>query len=140
MQPEELVRRIFEVTDAGDYDAIDELFADDYVDHSAIGDITGREAFKDYIRMFRAALSDVHTEVRDFFTDADGELAAWNVRVTATHTGELNGIPATGKRIDIVSQNIGRVRDGRAVEHWSEGGMLQLLTQIGALPAPAVPA
>jgi predicted ester cyclase len=66
-----------------------------------------------------------------------GELAAWLVRVTGTHTGEMMGIPPTGKRIELVSPNIGRIRDGRAVEHWADQSMFQFLQQIGALEQPA---
>jgi hypothetical protein len=39
-------------------------------------------------------------------------MAAWNVRVTGTHTGDMMGIAATGR------------------------SMFQFLTQIGALPPP----
>jgi hypothetical protein len=70
---------------------------------------------------------------------AQGDLCAWLVRATGTHTGGGLGFPATGRRFETVSANIGRFRDGLAVEHWSEQGMFPMLTQIGVLPAPAGP-
>jgi hypothetical protein len=42
--------------------------------------------------------------------------------------------PATGKQFETVSANIGVVRDGKAVEHWSEGGVLAMLQQVGVIP------
>ena len=47
----------------------------------------------------------------------------------------MMGIPASGKSIELVSPNIGRVRDGRAAEHWADQSMFQFLSQIGAIPA-----
>ena len=66
----------------------------------------------------------------------DGETAGWLVRTTGTHTGDGLGFPATGKPFETVSANLGRLRDGMAIEHWSEQGMLPMLVQLGVLPAP----
>jgi predicted ester cyclase len=63
-------------------------------------------------------------------------MSSWVIHVTGTHTGEMMGIPPTGKPIDYVTANIGRVRDGRACEHWSDQGMFQFLSQIGVLAQP----
>ena len=60
-------------------------------------------------------------------------MAAWLVRTTGTHTGEMMGIPPSGRRIELLSPNIGRMRDGRAAEHWADQSMFQFLQQIGAL-------
>ena len=84
-------------------------------------------------------LPDVRCEVRNLF--AEGDLVGWTVHTTGTHTGDGLGFPATGKSFETVSANIGRFRDGQAVEHWAEQGMFPMLVQIGMLPAPgaAVP-
>jgi len=66
----------------------------------------------------------------------EGELAGWLVRTTGTHTGEGLGFPATGKPFETLSANLGRFRDGLAVEHWSEQGMLPMLMQLGVIPLP----
>jgi predicted ester cyclase len=61
------------------------------------------------------------------------------VRTTGTHTGDALGFPATGKQIDTLSANIGVVRNGKAVEHWSEQGMLAMLQQVGVVPQMGPP-
>lgn len=53
------------------------------------------------------------------------------------HTGDILGFPASGRRVETVTANIGRFRDGQAIEHWSEQGMLATLAQVGLLPAMA---
>jgi predicted ester cyclase len=139
MAYEDLIRRIFdEIINAGNVDAADELMTEDFVDHGPTGDLHGVEEFKQMVAMWRAAVPDVHCEVEGLFSD--GEMAAWLVRTTGTHTGEMMGIPPSGNRIELVSPNIGRMRDGRAAEHWADQSMFQFLLQIGAIPAPGAAA
>src|SRR3954470_1528992 len=136
MSNEDVIRRMFdEVINKGNLDVAGELFAEDFIDHGPGGDMHGVDTFKGLVAMWRDAVPDVHCEVQNVFSD--GEMVGWLVRTTGTHTGDLMGISATGKRIDTLSANIGRLRDGRAVEHWSDQGMFQMLTQIGVLQQPA---
>jgi predicted ester cyclase len=118
----------------GRLEIIDEVFAQDFVSHGPVGDIVGREAFKELVAQWRAAVPDVHCRVDTVITD--GDLAAWLVHTTGTHTGDQLGFPATGKEFATVSANLGRLSDGRPVEHWSEQGMLPMLIQLGVMPAP----
>jgi predicted ester cyclase len=135
MAHEELIQRIFdEIINRGNADAVDELMSEDFVDHGPMGDMRGREAFKQMVAMWRTAVPDVHCAVEGVFSE--GDMVAWLVRTTGTHTGEMMGMPPSGNRIELVSPNIGRVRDGQAVEHWADQSMFQFLQQIGALPAP----
>ena len=129
-----ILRMFDEIINGGNLDLADELFAEDYVDHGPMGDITGREAFKQMVAQWRSAVPDVHCEVENLFVE--GDLAGWTVRTTGTHSGDGLGFPATGKRFETVSANIGRVRDGQAVEHWAEQGMFPFLVQIGIIPMP----
>jgi predicted ester cyclase len=121
-----------EIINDGNLEAADELFAEDFVDHGPTGDIQGREAFKGLVAQWRSAVPDVHCTLENIIID--GDLAGWLVRTTGTHTGDDLGFPATGKSFETVSANIGRFRDGLAVEHWSEQGMLSMLAQLGLMP------
>jgi ketosteroid isomerase-like protein/predicted ester cyclase len=135
---EAVLRRMFdEIINQGRLDVADELFAEDYVDHGPMGDLSGRDSFKQLVAQWRAAVPDVHCDVDTVI--AQGDLCAWLVRTTGTHTGDGLGFPATGRRFETVSANIGRFRDGRAAEHWAEQGMFPMLVQLGVLPAPAAP-
>ena len=131
-----IVERMFdEIINGGDLDVADELFAPDYVDHGPMGEMRGVEAFKDVVRLWRSGVPDVHCSVENWFES--GEMAAWNVRVTGTHSGDMMGIAATGRSFEYVTPNIGRFADGKAAEHWADQGMFQFLTQIGALAPPS---
>jgi predicted SnoaL-like aldol condensation-catalyzing enzyme len=130
-----LQRMFDEIINEGRLEVADELFADDYVDHGPMGDLTGREAFKQLVAQWREAVPDVHCEIDHLIVD--GHLAAWLVRTTGTHTGNGLGFPATSRRFETVSANLGRFRDGMAAEHWAEQGMFPMLVQLGILPVPA---
>jgi steroid delta-isomerase-like uncharacterized protein len=133
-----VVRRIFdEVINQGRSDVLPELFADDFVDHGPMGDMTGRDVFAQLVEQWRSAVPDVHCEVENLFVD--GENVAWLVRTTGTHTGDGLGFPATGKSFETLSANIGLFRNGKAAEHWAEQGMFPMLLQIGIIPMPAQP-
>jgi predicted ester cyclase len=57
---------------------------------------------------------------------------------TATHLGEFQGLPPTGKQISLSIMHIDRVEDGKIVEHWGQGDALGLMQQLGIvfLPGP----
>jgi predicted ester cyclase len=134
----ELVVRMFDtVINDGNVDAAPEFFAENYVDHGPMGDMPGIDAFKQVVVAWREAVPDVHCAIENYFEA--GDMAAWNVRCTGTFTGEMMGMPPTGKAFEYVTPNIGRFdADGKAAEHWADQGMFQFLTQVGAIPAPAV--
>jgi predicted ester cyclase len=130
-----MLHRMFdEVINHGKLEVADELFAEDFVDHGPFGDMVGLDTFKQLVAQWREAVPDVHCEVRNVVTD--GEYAGWLVYTTGTHTGDGLGFPATGKSFSTVSANIGRLRDGKAVEHWAEQGIFPMLVQLGVVQLP----
>lgn len=130
-----LLHRMFdELINHGKEEVADELFAADFIDHGPMGDVVGREAFKELVLRWRSAVPDVHCEVENVFTQ--GDMVGWVVRTTGTHTGDGLGFAATGKSFTTLSANIGRFRDGIALEHWAEQGMFPMLVQLGLIPIP----
>lgn len=56
----------------------------------------------------------------------------WGVwRVVGTHTGELYGVPATGRTVDVVEVGMWRCEDGLIAEAWYFGDDYELMRQIG---------
>ena len=68
---------------------------------------------------------------------ADGDKVAVRYRIRGTHSDELMGVPATGNAVDVEGQSFFRFEDGRLAERWQALDVVSLMTQIGALPAPA---
>jgi predicted ester cyclase len=123
-----------EAINKGNVDALDDVFDPDYVEHGVLGDFTGVDAFKGLVAQWRQAFPDLHSTYTDVVQD--GDRAAWRSTMTGTHLGDLPGIPATGKRVQLESIDMGWARNGKAVEHRSVMDRLSLLEQIGLVPAP----
>lgn len=66
-----------------------------------------------------AAISDQDVSARHIVSEGDYVVA--HIAFSATHTGELLGIPPTGRRFEFHSMEMWRVQDGKLIEHW--GGM-----------------
>ena len=67
-----------EVWDKGDQSALDELFAEDAVDHGAIpGQPQGREGHKYQVNLFRSAFPDLHVTAEDIFSEGDRVAYRW---------------------------------------------------------------
>jgi predicted ester cyclase len=119
----------------GNFDALDDFFDPAYVDHGGLGDTTGLAAFREALRQWRQAFPDATFAYSDVIQD--GDRAAWRSTMTGTHQGDLPGIPATGKRVELETMDRGIARDGRAVEHWSCMDRLAMLEQLGLVPTAA---
>jgi predicted ester cyclase len=51
-------------------------------------------------------------------------------RAEAIHTGEFNGMPATGRKVHWTENHIYRMVKGKIAETWSEVSFHDLMTQI----------
>jgi len=130
---EEVLHGIYEAINTGDLALLDKFVAPGYVDHSE--GFQGVEPFKQQVAGFRAAFPDLHVSIDDLLL-ADGGRFASRTTVTGTHTGDLMGMPATGRRISVEAVDIGRIEGGQAQERWGGLNMFSLLTQLGVIPAP----
>ena len=118
----------------GDLSAIDELFAEDFVEHQA-GIGPGREGVKGSIRFLRTAFPDLRLTVED--AAAAGDRVWLRISGAGTHEGPFGDAPATGRRFRIDVIDVARVADGRIVEHWGVADRASLAQQIGQAPGGA---
>jgi predicted ester cyclase len=132
----EIVRRFVDEYQTGaDGRAFAELLHPDVVDHSRPpGIAAGAEGVRQQFDGFRAGLPDFRATILHLV--AEGDLVVTHKVFHGTHTGELMGIPPTGREVEILVIDIVRVEDGRIVEHWNVVDRLGLLQQLGAIPAP----
>ena len=138
MSSSDTARRFFkEVWTDGKLDLVDELFAPDYVGHSAgsEGPIQGPEGVKEYVGGLLAAFPDLGMTVEDQIADGDSVATRWTAR--GTHGGDLMGIEATGRTATVTGITIQRIRDGKIVAGWTNWDTLGLLGQLGVAPQPA---
>jgi predicted ester cyclase len=120
----ELVRRIVEeMFNRGRLEVAPEIFGPAFVDrgHGQVTDKKdGPDGFADFVKTVRLALPDIQATIQQMVAEGD-YVAMWNT-ATATHRGELFGMPPTGKRIDMKDFHFFRFGGGKIVEHWNQVG------------------
>jgi len=100
---------------------------------ASLADITG---MKDGAGYDARTCSDRVDTIEDLIAKDDRVWAVWTMR--GTHTGQLFGIPATGRPIEVLETGIWRLQDGLVAEAWFFGDELRLLRQLGVVPDPLV--
>ena len=93
--------------------------------------VRGIEAFKGYISTVRAAFPDFHNQVEDLVAEADTVVA--RLTYQGTHSGEMFGIPATGKAVKYTGIAIFRISAGLIHEGWVMGDAWGLYQQINPI-------
>ncbi|MFQ6046928.1 MAG: ester cyclase [Gemmatimonadales bacterium] len=133
-QNKALVRRYYEMLDKGDMDAIAELFAEDILWRFSGMGALDKKGIEGLIQGFRTAFPDMRHTL-DAQT-AEGDWVTTPLTFTATHKGDMMGVPPPGKRVDVRGINVHRVVEGKIVEAETVVDMLGLMQQIGAIPVP----
>jgi predicted ester cyclase len=126
---------IDEVWNKGNLAVADEIFHPQATSPSAPQLPTGGEGVKVLARMFRQAMPDYHIEIIDLLADGDYVLARFTQ--SGTQSGELMGIPPTGKKATWGEIGILRFAAGKIVESWYNVDMLGLMQQLGVGGASA---
>jgi serine phosphatase RsbU (regulator of sigma subunit)/ketosteroid isomerase-like protein len=115
-----LVRRFWEAVAGGDLDAIDELLAPDFVDHSLLeGQESGREGYKQQVAEQHAALSDIRPTIEDQV--AKGDKVVTRITWHSIHDrGEYYGLMPRDKEVVVTAMSMHRLEGGKIAEEWSE--------------------
>ena len=132
-----LVRRFYAEIDKGSLEAMDELVAEDYIDHNPPpfpGLRPGREGLKQAFKIFWEATPGYH-RIEDQI--AEGDRVVTRMTSIGKHTGDLPGAPRTGNDLKMTSITIHRIANGQLAEKWSEKDVMGFLQQIGVLHPPA---
>lgn len=132
----EATQRIWEIIESGDLDQLSEVLADDVVIRVPEEDeMRGIDAYREYVQSFTTAFPDTSFEVHDMFQDDDVVITHFTWR--GTHEGEIEGIEATGKTIELQGMTINRFKDGKAVEDINYWDNLEFFQQLGVMEPPS---
>ncbi|HKN41186.1 MAG TPA: ester cyclase [Acidimicrobiia bacterium] len=125
-------RNTEEVQSKGNFELFEELFADDFLDHTPQpGRTPDKAGARELYHVLREAFSDFHAEIH--WQAADGDLVTTYKTYHGTHQGLFFGIAPTGREIHFETVDAMRVRNGQIVEHWGVANLLSLLQQLGAV-------
>jgi steroid delta-isomerase-like uncharacterized protein len=127
-------RNTEEVQGGGNFEVFNELFADDFFDHTPQpGRTPDKAGARQLYKSLRTAFPDFHAEIH--WQIADGELVTTYKTYHGTHQGEFLGVPRTDRKIQFEAVDVMRVRNGKITEHWGVANLFSLMQQLGAWPA-----
>lgn len=127
-----LIRRMNdEVWGQGNLDFIDEYVAESYVENSnaAPVEIHGPEGYKENVREFHDAFSEVELVTEELIAEGDTVVNHWTI--TGIHDGPYAGIEPTGNEVEFSGISIIDLKDGMIVEDRAIMDVSGLMEQLG---------
>jgi len=129
-----IVRRYFDqVLNEQRHDLAEEFLTDNVELHGS-GLTPGLEVVKQWLAMFATAFPDGYTTIADMVAEEEKVVA--RTAFNGTHKAEMQGIPATGKVVNISSITVFRLDNGKIAEGWLVSDNLGMMQQLGVIPAP----
>jgi predicted ester cyclase len=131
-----VVRRLFEVWNTDKLDAIEELYAADYVaDYRPYAPLRhGHDAIKGMVQRAHIAFPDYHEELEEMI--AEGDKVVVRLTITGTQLGQWGPLPPTGKPVRFEEIVILRFVDGKVAGQRGLPDNLAALRQVGVVPTP----
>ena len=128
-----VARRLFEeVWNSKNLAVLDEMLAPNFVFHNSVQTLYGPDGFKQFATTYHTAFPEAHFTIEDVIAEGDTVVLRWTAR--GTQSGELLGIPPTGKQVTVSGITITLISNSKSVESWGEFDALGMLQQIGVIP------
>ena len=129
-----LVKRfVDEFWTGGNAAAADELIAADAEIHMPTGEVVDLDGLKGFARTWRESFPDWYSTFEELIAEEDRVAERWTGR--GTHRGELQGIPPTGKQVEVPGSVFYRISGGKIVEFRGQLDMMSLMQQLGVIAA-----
>jgi steroid delta-isomerase-like uncharacterized protein len=134
-----IMNDIWAAWNSHDTEKLVSLFTDDCVyEELGIGVIKhGKEEFRPFIKGFFANFPDTHFEMKSSFVSGNWYSGEWVW--TGTHSSDLPGLPATGRRFSVRGVSVGELKEGKVKRHSDYYNKMDFLQQIGIKLVPASP-
>ena len=146
-QNKRLVARVFtEAFNQGQFDVIDDVVADNGVDHQHPNEPSFAQHLKEVATAMRTAFPDLHFQITEMI--GEGEWVAVHSVMTGTNTGELRrplmlppqappALPPTGRPVRVAHMHMIRFQNGRNTELLHLMDTMAMVGQLGLAPAGA---
>jgi steroid delta-isomerase-like uncharacterized protein len=90
--------------------------------------VAGLEAYIEMLKAQYAGLDGYHVVIDDRFATDDRVVCRW--RVSGRHTGDLSGMPPSGKDIEFPGMSLWEFEDGKARQGWVLPDIASLMGQL----------
>jgi steroid delta-isomerase-like uncharacterized protein len=125
-------RNAEEVQSHGNFEVFEQLFADDFIDHTPQPNTTPDKAgVRKLYGYLREAFPDFHAKIH--WQLVDGDRVVTYKTYYGTHEGHFLGVDPTHRKIHFETVDVMRVQRGQITDHWGVGNLFSLMQQLGAL-------
>jgi steroid delta-isomerase-like uncharacterized protein len=131
-----LVRRFFEeVLNKTDMKVAEAILAPNFVMYypTTREPLRGVEGLKEVHLSYVAGFPDWQFRIEEEIPAGDKVVVRWSG--SGTHSGDLMGIPPTGKRVNLTGISIFRLAGGRIAEDRVEANALRMMQDLGVIPS-----
>jgi steroid delta-isomerase-like uncharacterized protein len=130
-QNKEIVRKWIKMFDEGNLEGVMELFAPDLLWYSPSNSPTpmSKDESHEFLVMILKAFPEWSHKIEEIMA-VGNKVITRQIDIT-TQTGEFQGIPATGNKVDFSVMVIWSLENGKIVEMREEGDMLGFMQQLG---------
>ena len=108
---------------------LDELQIKEIVYHGTSMKMNGIEEYKQAYKHYLSAFHHTRIEVAELI--AEGDRVMSRIRLQGVHQGELESLPATGKKFSINAFTVFRLHKGKIAEEWEIIDEMGLMQQLG---------
>lgn len=133
---ERLLKAFTEVTNDRDFDRLSDIVAETFVWSTPAapgGEVHGPDEAREVMEKITSGFPDFEVEVTDALTSGDKGMA--ELTFTMTHEGEYEGIPPTGREVELRGTSKWHVADGKIQELRDCANIQELLDQLGVTEA-----
>lgn len=128
-EAETTVRQMYDALSTGDTTLADQALAADWAAHPALRTGAGPAGWKATIAHLRGAFTDLTVTIEDVVVA--GDRVAVRTVTRGVHTGELLGVPGTGRPVEFRAADFHRLIGGRIAATWHLEDYFGLAAQLG---------
>ena len=130
-QSKAVVRKFYALLEKGDMSGISQLLSDKFAWYFAgVPAPFDKQSTVGFLQAFRVAFPDLQHSLDPQIAEGDHVITPLTFR--ATHPGELQVIPTSGKRVEIRALNINRILGGKIAQVETVVDMMGLMQQMPA--------
>ena len=113
------------------WELVDEAFLPSYVHHTpeVPGERMAYEEYREHMLLLARAFPHMKVSIEDQIAEHDKVMT--RLRMQGVQEGDLPGIPASGREINVEVISIFALRDGRMAEGWESYDSLDMAIQLG---------
>lgn len=128
-----IARKTMEALHQRDLDAVRANVAPDARFYGWAPEVLDADGHKAFMSALLSSFPDSSFIVDDVI--ADGDKVAVRHRLQGTHQADFQGIPATGRPVEVNAIVIFRIENGMVAEAWLNADIMGMMQQLGVVPA-----